>query len=61
MPVATHRSIIFDRNNSDHMRELARDLATAAKRQWDRLPFDEIVYWLHQAMKVADDTPKARC
>lgn len=53
-------TIMLNRNSSDDARALARSLAEKSGKQWSRLPFDEIVYWLHKAMTYVDK-PNSAC
>lgn len=53
------KSIFLNRNNSDELRAFARNLAEKSNKQWDCLPFEEIVYWLHKAMIYLDGNNNA--
>jgi hypothetical protein len=47
-------TIMFDRSNPAHVRELARELAEASGLEWESLPILEIACWLQRACTLVD-------
>ena len=47
-------TVIFDRANPVHVRQLARGLAGASGVDWESLPLLEIACWLRRACALAD-------
>jgi hypothetical protein len=47
-------TILFDRSNPVHVRELARGLAQASGLEWESLTLLEIACWLRRACALAD-------